>query len=106
MNPNPDNSDPIPTPEASVPEAPAFAAEAPAPASAAPSLRPAAALRPATVPAPIAASTLKIPESRKFASPMPGIESSDDAVPVYITILAGLAAAASIAMAVLLYLKH
>jgi hypothetical protein len=111
MNQNPDSSSPIPEP------APADAApvlKAPvklAPPSGglrAPGLSaPAAPVAAAPTPAPIAsASVAKLPERPKFVSPMPVIEDSYDAVPVYLPVLAGIAAVASISFAVLLYLKN
>jgi len=114
MNQNPDSSAPIPepTPVAPAPiEPPAEAAPAPvlrAPVKLAPpsggGLRAPGLSAPAS---PVAAAGMgKLPERPKFVSPMPVIEEADDAVPVYLTVLAGIAAVASISFAVLLYLKN
>jgi hypothetical protein len=113
MNQNPDSSSPIPEPTpadaAPVPVLKAPVKLAPpsgglrAPGLSAPAVRVAA----APTPAPIAsASVAKLPERPKFVSPMPVIEDSDDVVPVYLPVLAGIAAVASISFAVLLYLKN
>jgi hypothetical protein len=47
----------------------------------------------------------KLPESPVFVSPMPVIEESDDSIPSFLPIVAGFAAAVSVAFAILIFLK-
>jgi hypothetical protein len=66
-------------------------------------------LRPPGSPAPVASgvpAVNKLPDAPKFVSPMPSIEEADDSIPVFLPIVAGFAAAASVAFAVLLFLKQ
>lgn len=69
-------------------------------------LRPAGLTPPASAPL-TPAPSVKLPEpTRSFVSPMPVIEESDDSVPAFLPILAGIAAIATIVFAVLIFLKR
>jgi hypothetical protein len=59
-----------------------------------------------TTPLPIRASTLKLPERRRFVSPMPRARTHTDSIPSALTIVAGCAALVSLTFAILIYLKH
>ena len=77
---------------------------------AAPAYTPTAApaYKPTAAPAPVGSAPVanKLPDAPKFVSPMPNIEVADDAIPAFLPIVAGFAAAASVAFAVLLFLKR
>jgi len=48
----------------------------------------------------------KLPAAPKFVSPMPKIEESDSEVPAFLPVVAGIAAVATLAFTVLIYLKR
>ncbi len=105
MNPTPDNSAPTSI-SASQPAAATLSAPAPAQAQTQTSATPFAAAAAAVVAPRPPISAVKLPDTRRFVSPMPSIEEADDEVPAFLPIIAGIAACVTIAFAVLLYLKN
>ncbi|MBW8782831.1 MAG: hypothetical protein JF599_13220 [Verrucomicrobia bacterium] len=57
-------------------------------------------------PRPPVAPAGKLPASPRFVSPMPKIEDSDDEVPAFLPVVAGIAALVTLAFAILIYLKR
>ena len=91
-----------PTPVEPVADAPAPVPVAVAPVAASPiAAKPIAAKPVATAPA-----IAKLPVNPKFVSPMPKIEESNNDIPSFLPVVAGIAAAVTIAFSVLIYLKR
>ena len=87
---------PVPAAPGAVPPPPSAGLRPPVPGAAAPA-----------APFPAAATAAaKLPDRPAFVSPMPVIEDSDSALPAWMPIVAGFAAAVAVAFAVLLFLKR
>jgi len=93
-----------PTPVEPVADAPA---PAPVPVAVAPvAAAPIAAKPIAAKPVATAPAIAKLPVNPKFVSPMPKIEESNNEIPSFLPVVAGIAAAVTIAFSVLIYLKR
>ncbi len=109
LPPKPESApvEPIPTTLPAEPTPVAPVADAPAPVPVAPvAAAPIAAKPIAAKPIASAPAIAKLPVNPKFVSPMPKIAESNDDIPSFLPVVAGIAAAVTIAFSVLIYLKR